>query len=83
MKVIEVEPIFLKIKGGWINPAAILSVETHRQNDAMLLVRLVDMDKSIVLNEKDSAYVAEYLDTRIWPTVQQEPTGFVRDGEST
>lgn len=74
------EPIFLKIRGGWINPTAILSVETHRQNEAMLLVRIVGKEHPIPLNESDSAYLAGYLESRTWP--QQEPEGFVGDGDT-
>lgn len=78
MKYIDVEPILLKITGGWINPTAILSVETHRQNEKMLMVRVVGIDRPIVLNETDSAYVAEYLESRTWPQASQEQ-GFVMD----
>lgn len=78
MKYIDVEPILLKIKGGWLNPTAILSVETHRQNEAMLMVRIVGLDRPIVLNEADSAYVSEYLESRTWPISKQEQ-GFVLD----
>lgn len=73
----------LKIKGGWLNPTAILSVETHRQNEAMLMVRIVGLDRPIVLNETDSAYVSEYLESRTWPQAKQEPQGFVLDGALT
>lgn len=77
---LQPEPIFLKIKGGWLNPRAIKFVETHPQNAAMLLVGLEGKDRPIVLNEADSAYVNEYLDSRTWPKAS-EPTGFVEDAE--
>lgn len=66
------EPVFLKIKGGWIAPQAILSVETHRQNDAMLNVRIVGKEYPIPLNEADSAYLSSYLESRTWPQTAPE-----------
>jgi hypothetical protein len=78
MKYIEVEPIFLKIKGGWINPVAILSVETHRDNEAMLSVRVVGMERPISLREADSAMLTDYLESRKWPVAKEEQ-GFVHD----
>lgn len=79
MKLIEVEPIFLKIKGGWINPAAILTVETHRDNDAMLTIRVTGIERPIPLNETDSAYVRTYMESRTWPEAKPEPQAVVRD----
>lgn len=79
MQHIEVEPILLKIKGGWLNPAAILSVETHRDNEKMLIVRVVGIERPIPLDEQYSAYVREYLDSRTWPRVQQEPQAVIAD----
>lgn len=66
------EPIFLKIKGGWLNPHAILAVETHRDNEAMLTLRVIGYERPITLNEADSAYVAEYLASREWPKTKQQ-----------
>ncbi len=83
MKLIEVEPIFLRIKGGWINPAAILSVETHRDNEAMLSVRLTGIERPISLREADSAMLTDYLESRKWPLVKEEPLGFVHEGATT
>lgn len=60
------EIVFLKIKGGWISPQAILTVETNRQNEAMLNVSIVGKQYPIPLNESDSAYLADYLESRTW-----------------
>ena len=74
------EPVFLKIKGGWLNPQAILAVETHRDNEAMLTLRVTGYDRPISLNEADSAYIVEYLTSREWPKTKQEPQSVVDDG---
>lgn len=66
------EAIFLKIKGGWINPLAILSAETHRDNDAMLNLRVTGYERPISLNEADSAYVGKYLESRTWQPAKDE-----------
>lgn len=66
MSASELGPIFLKIRGGWINPAAILAVETHRDNEAMFTLRVTGYERPIPLGEADSAYVAEYLESRTW-----------------
>jgi hypothetical protein len=66
MNSIERGPIFLKIKGGWINPVAILSVETHRDNEAMISIRVTSFERPIPLGEQDSATVREYLESRTW-----------------
>lgn len=77
---LEVEPIFLKIKGGWINPVSIMRAETYRQNEAMLSLGLVGLERPIILNEADSAYVTEYLESRTWHAKnEREPGGFVED----
>lgn len=62
----DTQPIFLKIRGGWINPTAILAVETHRDNEKMLNLRVTGYERPIPLNEAASAYVAEYLESRTW-----------------
>lgn len=64
----DTQPVFLKIRGGWISPLAILSVETHRDNEAMLNLRVTGYERPIPLNEADSAYVAAYLESRTWQT---------------
>lgn len=79
MKLIEVEPIFLKIRGGWLNPAAIMHTQTHPQNPAMLMVGVTGLERPIVLNETDSAYVSEYMESRTWPRAQQETQAVVAD----
>lgn len=79
MNPINVEPIFLRIKGGWLNPQAILAVETHRDNDAMLTLRVTGYERPISLSEADSAYVAEYLESRTWPKPKQEPQAGASD----
>lgn len=71
----DTQPIFLKIKGGWINPLAILSVETHRDNDAMLNLRVTGYERPIPLNEADSAYIAKYLESRTWQPAKEESGG--------
>lgn len=71
------EPIFLQIKGGWLNPTAILQVQTHPQNELMLTIGVAGIDRPIVLNETDSAYVRAYLQSRTWPQAKQEPQGFI------
>lgn len=78
------EPVFLKIKGGWISPIAIQSVETHRQNEAMLIVRIVGKEHPIPLNESDSAYLADYLNSRSWPRPEThgEPQGATGNGDA-
>jgi len=60
------EPIFLRIKGGWLNPVSILRVETHRDNERMLNLGVMGLERPIPLNEADSAYVAEYVESRTW-----------------
>lgn len=60
------EPVFLKIKGGWISPASIGHVQTHRDNDAMLIINVTGVERPIPLNEADSAYVSAYLESRTW-----------------
>lgn len=72
MSHIEVEPIFLKIKGGWLSPKAILHVQTHPQNDAMLMVSVTGIERPVILNETDSAHVTQYLESRTWPQAKQE-----------
>lgn len=67
------EPIFLKIKGGWINPVSIDNVQTHRDNAAMLTIAVMGVDRPIPLNEADSAYVAAYLDSHTWRAASEEP----------
>lgn len=68
----DAQPVFLKIRGGWISPLAILAVETHRDNDAMLILRVSGYERPIPLNEADSAYVAEYLESRTWRTGKRD-----------
>lgn len=60
------EPVFLKIKGGWISPNSIGHVQTHRDNDAMLLISVMGIERPIPLNEADSVYVAAYLESKTW-----------------
>lgn len=68
------EPIFLKIKGGWISPDSIRHVQTHRDNAAMLTIGVVGIEQPIPLNEADSAYVAAYLESHTWrvPTIEDK-----------
>lgn len=69
---IALEPVFLKIKGGWINPTSIANVQTHKDNPAMLLLGVTGVDRPIPLNETDSAYVAAYLESRTWRAAKSE-----------
>lgn len=73
-------PIFLKIKGGWISPGSISHVQTHRDNEAMLIINVTGVERPIPLNEADSAYLAEYLESRTWPRPQAQ--GVTSDGEA-
>lgn len=79
----DTQPIFLKIRGGWINPIAILSVETHRDNDAMLNLHVAGYERPIPLNEADSGYISKYLESRTWqPAKDEELSIGADDGES-
>lgn len=63
---IDVEPIFLKIMGGWINPAAIRTVQVYEGNSALLKLLLSGYESPILLTQADSAYIREYLESRAW-----------------
>lgn len=82
-KYIDVEPILLKVSGGWINPTAILWVETRGQDEELLSLGVVGKDKPILLKGADVTTVKEYLESRSWPQVKQEPEGFIADDEAT
>jgi hypothetical protein len=60
------QPTFLQFKGGWINPSAILWVETHKQNAKMLRMGVEGREHLINLDEEDSAYLAVFLAHSTW-----------------
>jgi hypothetical protein len=67
MKLLAVgQPTFLRFKGGWVNPSAILWVETHKQNDKMLRVGIEGREHLINLDEEDSAYLMVFLNHSTW-----------------
>lgn len=63
---------FLKIKGGWISPWAVLWVETSRQNELMLIIGIEGKDKPIYLNETDSALLREYMEIHTWEPEEED-----------
>jgi len=63
---------FLKIKGGWISPHAVLWVETSRQNELMYVIGLDGKDKPIYLNETDSETLRYFLEEHTWEPQEEE-----------
>lgn len=59
-------PVFLKIKGGWINPEDIVFVETMAHNELMFKVGITGREKPIILNETDSAMLGRYMMEHAW-----------------
>ena len=77
------EPVFISVKGGWINPEDIMWVQTAKYNELMLLVGLPGMDKPIHLNEKDSENLRQYLESHTWlpdEDYEEEEEGELEDG---
>lgn len=65
------EPLLLKIRGGWINPNQIRYVQAHPNNKDLLIVSVEGIDQPIPLDKADSDYLREYLEGRTWLTAKQ------------
>jgi hypothetical protein len=63
---------FLRIKGGWISPWAVLWVETSKQNELMFMIGLEGKEKPIYLNEADSALLRSFLEENSWEPEEDE-----------
>ena len=66
---VDIEPIFLKIMGGWINPQSIRTVQVYEGNHALLKLLLSGYESPILLTQADSDYIREYLQSRTWRQV--------------
>lgn len=65
------EPTFLKLRDGYINPAAIRWVEAH---DGFLVLSVEGKEQPIAAREGDADTIRAYCDSRRWVIPQAEDT---------
>lgn len=65
-------PVFIEVKGGWINPEDIFWVQTSRNDEKRLVVGLPGMEKPVNLSEEDSATLRKYLEEHTWRPDENE-----------
>ena len=68
--------VFIKVKGGWINPDDIMWVQTAKYNELMLIVGLPGLERPIHLNEEDSANLTRYMEEHTW--IPEEEKEFIK-----